>query len=105
MWVLVKIAHRRHEARRVGQGSQLLVGDAVDTEFELEGWDDRTEVGIAASFAVPVHRPLNVYGTGGEPGEGARHGEATVVVGMDPDVVAGAELGVYVRHDRGDVVR
>src|SRR6478672_1673228 len=60
-----------------------------ELRFQLERWNDRNKVGIAATLAEAIERTLNLPRTGSNRGKRVRHRLVCVVVGVDPDVIAG----------------
>ena len=75
----------------------LLVGHA-DLEFvgvlglELQGRDDRNQIGVAAALAEAVERALDLADAGAHRGKRIRHRLLGVVVGMDAEMIAGHVL-------------
>jgi hypothetical protein len=47
------------EAGDLSDLSQLVVGDTIDSHFQLEVRDDGTEIGIAASFSVSINGAMD----------------------------------------------
>jgi hypothetical protein len=86
------VAELVDEVRDLGQAGELLGIDAVVAELELEAGHDRDQVGVAAAFAVPVHRPLHQPGAALDGQQRVGHSAAGVVMRVDPDLHGLAEL-------------
>ena len=96
-------------ARRVRQRLELLVRDR-DLELvrkfrlQLQGRDDRDQIGVAAALAEAVERALDLARAGAHRRERIRHRLLGVVMRMDADMVAGHMLH-HLADDRLDLVR
>ncbi len=82
------------EIRVISRSAAL--GEDLLAVLQLQGRDDREEVGVADALAVAVRRALYVRRTRVDGGERVRHRAARVVLGVD------AEAGAGVGEDGGD---
>ena len=83
----------------------MLGRHAVVAKLELQVGDDRGQVRVAAALAVAVDGALHLAGAGTNRGEGVGHAAARVVVGVDPDRRAAAELVDHGGRRARDLVR
>ena len=103
------VEHVVERARHLHQGRHLVRGDA-DLErvgelvLQAQGRDQRTEIGVAAAFAEPVQRALDLPCAGAHRGERIGHRLLGVVMGMDADMAAGNMLH-HAANDGFDLVR
>ena len=99
----VKLSSSSRKCAAGGQRPELLVGQALVAELQLQVRDDRDEVRVAAALAVAVHRALHVRRAGRDRGERVRDAAAGVVVAVDPDPHAGPRDDATTdRHRRAD---
>ena len=98
------------EVRRLGEPRELLVGEAAETELELQVRDDRDEVGVAGSLPAAVHRALDLARADLDRGQRVGDGALGVVVAVDSNwygVAEGADRGArrdgHLRGQRGPV--
>jgi len=91
------------EVGRLGEPRELLGRDDGEAHLQLQGRDDRDEVGVAAALAVSVERALDVPGAGLDGGETRGDGAVAVVVGVhaDGDGDARDDVAHGVVHERG----
>jgi hypothetical protein len=82
-----------------GQPRQPALGQAPDTELQLEVRDARHQVGVARALAVAVHRALQLGGPTQHGGDGVADRAARVVLGVDADLLVGAEEGRHLADD------
>ena len=76
----------------VGQGrerGQPALGQAGNAHLEFQGRDDRAQVGVAAALAVAVDGALDLLGAEIHAFEDIGHGQARVVVRVDPETHPG----------------
>jgi len=92
----IQVRDRRHEQRHLPQALQLLGPQHGTAELQLQGRDEGDQVEVAAALAVPVDRALDVDAPRTHRRQRVRHGEATVVVGMNTE--RRAELRAHVAH-------
>ncbi len=93
------------EPRDPRQLGQLVVADAdLELGLQLQGGDQRDQVGVAAALAQPVERALNVAHPGANRGQRVGDGVAGIVVGVNAQVGAGNMLG-HLADDPLDLVR
>ena len=85
--------------------AQLLAGHALVAELQLQGRQDRDQVGVAGALAVAVDRALHEPGAGADRGERVGDAAAGVVVGVDADPSPCAVLGDDRCGRLGDLVR
>ncbi len=78
-----------------GEVAQRLRLDERPAELELEVPDEGHEVGVARTFAVPVHRALDVHGARLDGGDRVGHGAARVVVAVDAKVDPDRRSGAH----------
>ncbi len=78
---------------------------ALVAELELERGQDRDQVGVAAALAVAVHRALHHARALLDRDQRVGHAAAGVVVGVDADLHAIAQLGDHARGGLGDLRR
>ena len=78
-----RLASSKTKRERSVRLLNLLVADAVDPHLELEGRDDRAEVGVAAAFAEAVDGALHLDAAQLDRDQGVGHGQLGVVVGVD----------------------
>ena len=73
-------------------------------KLQLQIRKHRTQVGVAAAFAVPVHTALHVGAPGFHGRDGIRHRDIGIVVGVDADdpVEALAHLGHDLHQPMGE---
>ena len=94
-----------HEARQLRQVRQVVAaGHGLEAELERQVGPDGDEVGVAAALAVAVDRALDVAGAGLDGGEGVRHRQAGVVVNVDAERHARAQLGAHAPRHGGHLV-
>ena len=93
------------EVRRLGQQSQPVGRDALVAELELKRGQDRHQVGVAAALAVAVDRSLHHPCAGIDRGQRVGDAALEVVVGVDADLGALAELGEHRRRGDRDLRR
>ena len=103
--IRVQVAHGSHEPRGIGQARKLLIGNAINTEFQLEGRDDRAKIGVTAPLAISVDRALYVRCSRAYRSDCAGNGEFAVVMGMDPDHNVSCERTSDLPYDPLDVGR
>ena len=72
--------------------------------LQLQRRDDGDEIGVAAAFAEPVERALDLARAGAHRGKRIRHRLLGVVMGMDADMVAG-NLRADLADDALDLMR
>jgi hypothetical protein len=68
-----------------GQARELLGGQQLVAELELQRGDDRDEVRVARALADAVHRALHLRRALGDGGQRVRHAALEVVVAVDAD--------------------
>ena len=73
------------EVADLGQVRELLVGDDVDAQLELERGDDAEHVGVAAALAVAVDAGLHLRDAVLHRGQAVRDGDVGVVVAVDAE--------------------
>jgi hypothetical protein len=99
---------RRHVAELVevvrgrGQAGQLLLTDHIEAHLQLQGRQDRGEVGVAAALAIAVDAALHEPGPGLDSRQRVGHGALGVVVGVDAELDSAAQLGGNSRGRLGD---
>src|SRR6266850_712694 len=103
------IEHVVQRPRNLHQGRHLVRRHAGleaigKLALEPQGRDQRTQIGIAAAFAKPVQRALNLASAGAHRGQRIGDGLLGVVMGVNADVVAGDMLH-HLGDDRLDLVR
>src|SRR2546428_1759214 len=76
------IGNPAEKASRFVQLLQTLATDSFVSELQLQVWDDGTEVGIAAAFAVTIDRSLHVNRSGRNRRKGVRHGQLSIVMAV-----------------------
>ena len=74
-----------HLARELGEPGEVLVGDAAPAHLELQPGDDRDQVGVAATLAPAVDRPLHLRAARLDGGERVGDRHVAVVVGVDAE--------------------
>ena len=81
---------------------KLLVVDDLQSHLELQGRDERAQVGVARALPVAVDAPLDLHGAGADRGQGVGDRAARIIVAVN----AGhrAELGGDVADDRLDAI-
>src|SRR5262245_23443976 len=70
------VRHRR-------QHSQPVASDRLAASLELEHWNDRTEIGVAAAFPIPVDRTLHMRRSVLYRGDRVCYRQVGIVMGMD----------------------
>ena len=89
------VEHLVERARDVGEAVVSCSSDTPiskrsrEFRLELQGRDDRDEIGVAAALAQAVERALDLARAGAHRGERVRHRLLGVIVRVDADVVAG----------------
>ena len=103
------VEHVVERPRHLHQGRHLVRGHA-DLEgvgkFALQPQrrDQRTQIGVAAAFAEPVQRALDLPRAGAHRGQRIGHRLLGVVMGVNADVIAGNMLH-HLGDDGLDLVR
>gem|GEM_PF-5853363 len=69
-----------------GEALQLLRGDHLEPHLQLQGGQDRGQVGVPAALAVAVDAALHEAGAGFDRGERVGDRALGVVVGVDADL-------------------
>jgi len=72
-------------AGKIPQVAHLLVADALFFHLDLEGRDDRAEVGIAAALAETVDGSLDLHDTLCDGNHRVGHGTVTIVMGVNTE--------------------
>ena len=84
-----------HVAAHRGEPLEAALREALHPELQLEVGDAGHEVGVAGALAVAVDRALELGGPAEHRGDGVGDRAPAVVLGVDADLLVGAEV---VRH-------
>ena len=97
----VAIGQFVHEEGNLPELGQI--GNHLKPHLELETGNHRGEIAVAGTLTIPIHRPLDLDGTGPDRGKGIGCPHATIIVGMNSDFSreALADSG----RDRCDFIR
>ena len=90
------VAELVHQVRGLGERAQPLAADRLVAQLELQGGQDRHEVGVPAALPVAVDRALDHARAGLDGHERVGHAAAGVVVGVDAHLDP-----VELNHHRG----
>lgn len=93
-----KVDNFTHVAAHFCEGCQLLWGDTVIAQFQLQIGNQGAQIGIAAAFAIAIDRSLHHSHPRLNRRKGIGYGCASIVVGVNAQAVQGTKM----RHHLGD---
>ena len=88
-----------HVPAHGGEALEAPVGQALDAHLQLEVGDAGHQVGVAGALAVAVDRALELGGAAEHRRDGVGDRAAGVVLGVDAELLVGAEVGVDLAGD------